>query len=86
LEDVEKHFGIPVVAVVKDDINLIESLFYFKPHVVYRDKSKTSKEIKRFAGSLAGNPEKISWFMKNFGKFGKEKVNRELMRKKLYNL
>lgn len=86
LEEVEKHFGIPVVALVNDDKDVIESSFYFKPHTIHKENSYASKEIKRFAGSLAGNPEKIGWFMKNFGKMGKEKVNRELMRKGLYNL
>jgi len=86
LDEVEKHFGIPVVAKIRDDKGIIESLFYHKPHTVYDQDSKISSEIKRFAGSLAGNPEKISWFMKNFGKMGKEQVNRELMRKELYGL
>jgi len=86
LDEVEKHFGIPVVARIKDDRQMLESLFYHKPHTIYNENSHISNEIRRFAGSLAGHPEKISWFMKNFGKMGKEQVNRELMRKKLYNL
>jgi len=88
LDEIEEKFGIPVVAKVKDDKEMLESVFYYKPHNIHKSGSATSNEIRRFAGSLAGNPEKVSWFMKNFGfgKMGKEQVNRELMRKKLYDL
>lgn len=87
LDEVEKHLEIPVVARVMDDKTFSESTFYYKPHNIHKSNSNASKEIRRFAGSLAGEPEKVSWFMRNFsklGNFGKEKVNRELLRKKLY--
>ena len=87
LSEVEKHCNIPVMARIQDDKSILESLFYYKPHGLYNASSPISKEIKRFAGSLAGQPEKVSWFMRNFSKFGnfnKEKVNREVLRQKLY--
>jgi len=87
LNEIEKTSNIPVVARIQDDKEMLESLFYFKPHNMHKPNSAVSQEIRRFAGSLAGKPERIGWFMKNFskvGNFGKEKVNREILRQKLY--
>jgi hypothetical protein len=49
------------------------------------DKSNgAAKEINRFASALAGRPEKVNWFLRNFSHFNKERVNRELTRQKFY--
>lgn len=84
LHDVENFLDVPVVAKISDDKGVTESVFFRKPITLHNPKSKVSKEIKKFASALAGEPEKLNWFMRNFGHFKKEKVNRELMRQKLY--
>lgn len=84
LGDIENFLEVPVVARILDDKKVTEAVFFRRPIVMHDRKNPVAKEIKRFASSLAGNTEKPNWFMRNFGHFKKEKVNRELMRQKFY--
>ena len=81
LKEVENMSDIPVVARIKDDKVMSESLFYRKPITLHKKAHPISKEIKRFASAVCGEPEKVRWFMRNFSK---EKVNREIMRQAFY--
>lgn len=83
LKEVENNMGIPVLAKIKDDKKMTEAMFYKKPISLHDPTHTISKEIKRFASALVGVPEKTSFSLfKNL--FGKEKVNREVLRQKLY--
>ncbi|VVB80457.1 Iron-sulfur cluster carrier protein [uncultured archaeon] len=85
LEEIEKSFELPVLARIKDNKKLIESYHQKVPISVYDSMNEISKEIKRFAGSLAGIREQRGFLSKLFGKdFKKESVNRELMRQNFY--
>lgn len=85
LDEVEKAFELPVLARIKDNKKIIESYHRKVPISVYDSMNEISKEIKRFASSLAGIREKRGIFSKLFGKdFKKESINRELMRQNFY--
>jgi len=88
LRDVEELGGIPVVAKIRDDKKMAESLYHRKPLTLHRENNKISREIKNFAEVLCGSPEEPRGFLNRWfpwGKtFSKEKVNRELMRDKFY--
>jgi MinD-like ATPase involved in chromosome partitioning or flagellar assembly len=85
LDEVEKAFGLPVLARIKDNKGLLESYHKKVPIIVYDSLNEVSREIKRFAGSLAGIKEERGFFAKLFGKdFRKESINRELMRQNFY--
>jgi len=83
LPEIERLSEIPVVAMIPDNKKMAESIYYKTPISVFSKGNKVSKEIKKFAGALAGLPEKLG-FMQRFLPFGKEKVNREVMRKQFY--
>jgi len=87
LKEIENKSGIPVVARIKDHKKMVESSYYKKPIGVYDNLNAISKEIKNFASALCGEPEKQGILLKIFGlknAFGKEVVNRELLRKSFY--
>lgn len=84
LNDIEDFMSIPVVAKILDDKDITESVFFRKPITLHKKNSKSAKAINKFASALAGNPEKINWFLRNFSHYSKDRVNRELMRQKFY--
>lgn len=84
LNDIEEFLGIPVVARIYDDKKVSESVFFRKPITLHDTNHHVSKAIHTFASALVGQPEKVNWFMRNFGHFKKDRVNRELLRQKLY--
>ena len=86
LNDVESAGGIPVVARIKDDKNMVKALHFKEPIVLHKRNSNFSEELRRFASALCGVPGEKGGFFSNFFPLspGKEKINRELMRKKFY--
>lgn len=83
--EIEKASNLPVVARIKDHKKVLEAIHSKVPLTLYDSLNDISKEIKTFAGSLSGVPEKRSFFSRLFGKhFEREQVNRELMRKSFY--
>lgn len=85
LADVEEFLSVPVVARIMDNRGMVESMFYRRPMTIHDRSNPVSKEIRRFASALAGEPEKVNWFMRSFGHvFKKEKINRDVLRQKLY--
>jgi MinD-like ATPase involved in chromosome partitioning or flagellar assembly len=84
LKDIEQFLEVPVLARISDDKEMVRSVFFRKPLVLHNPSNKISKEVRRFASALAGSKERVGWFMRNFGHYKKEKVNRELLRQKFY--
>lgn len=85
VRDIEDAVGIPVVAKIKDDKKNVGALFTRIPMTVYDASSKFSREINKLAHALTGEDKKIGFFGKLFGNFGREAVNRQLLRKNFYN-
>jgi len=85
---VEENFGVPVLAKIKDDKKIREAVFLKKPITVHDSENCISREIRRFASALCGEPEQLDGFFQKFlpfrDFFHKEKVNRELMRQGFY--
>lgn len=85
LREIENVFGLPVLARIKDNKKMIEAYYQKVPISVYDKMNDISKEIRRFAGSLAGVKEERGFISKLFGRdFNRESVNRELMRQNFY--
>jgi septum site-determining protein MinD len=85
LEEIERLSDLPVLARIKDSKKIIESSCSKVPISVYDSLNEVSKEVKRFAGSLAGVRERKGFFTRLIGlDLRKEAVNRELMRQNFY--
>lgn len=85
LEEIEKAVGIPVVAKIKDDPTHVEAIFTRIPASVYNKSSRFSTEIAKLSDALSGEKTKTSIWRKLFAvKFGKEEVNRQVLRKDFY--
>jgi len=88
ISQIEKISKIPVFAKIPDHKNIARAIHQKTPISVLEPKNKVSKEISNFASALCGKPEKPSGIFKNFlpfkNLFGKEIVNRELMRQDFY--
>jgi septum site-determining protein MinD len=62
IEDIEKTLGLPVMAKIPHDKNILKSVSEFVSSVSYKPKSSASSEILKLAASLSGskyNPFKI---------------------------
>ena len=67
LKDVEKTSGVPVMAVVPHDTDVLEALSKFKPFTKYKPKSAGAEEYLRLAAAVIGEkykPVKIKRLMK----------------------
>ncbi len=85
LEEIEKAVGIPVVAKISDDKEHVKSIFTRIPASVYSKRSKFSREIARLSDAISGEKTKKSFFAKIFSfNFGKEEVNRQMLRESFY--
>jgi MinD-like ATPase involved in chromosome partitioning or flagellar assembly len=88
LEEVEDHFEVPVLAKIRDHKGIKEATFFRKPITVHEPGNCISREIRRFASALCGEPEDNSGFFQGLlpfkDLFHKERVNRELVRHGFY--
>jgi MinD-like ATPase involved in chromosome partitioning or flagellar assembly len=87
LNEIEKISKIPVMAKILDNKGMAESLYRKKPITILNSRSPIAREIKRFTSAISGNPEEKGFVDRFFifkNLMGKEKVNRELLRQKLY--
>jgi MinD-like ATPase involved in chromosome partitioning or flagellar assembly len=87
LKQIEDYSDIPVVARINDNKEILAAMHARKPMIIHAPKNEISKEIKRLAAAISGEKEsKDSFFSRLFlsNLMGKEKVNRELMRKRFY--
>jgi MinD-like ATPase involved in chromosome partitioning or flagellar assembly len=85
---VEERSGIPVFARLRDDLGLARASFEKKPLSLLDPSSSFSREIHNFSSALCGSPEQPGGFFSRlfpFKKlFGREVVNRELLREQFY--
>ena len=82
LEEIEKASGVPVIAVIRDDVRIQEGLAHNTPIVIYKQRSAPSIEIKKLAASLINerynDPRLFSGlFRKNLKR---HEVSREIIR------
>ncbi len=88
LRDIEELGGIPVVAKIKDSKRMGKALYNREPMCVHSDTDCITREVKKLASALVGEPSQpVGFFGKLFGWTGlarKEEVNRELMRSEFY--
>jgi pilus assembly protein CpaE len=87
LNQIESISEIPVMARIKDHKKMSQALKEKTPMTILDEGNEISKEIRKLASAICGTPEKEGFFQKliplgNFLK--KDKVNRELLRKKFY--
>ncbi|MEK6898390.1 MAG: AAA family ATPase [Nanoarchaeota archaeon] len=79
LEEIENVSGVPVLAVIPYDIDILKSLSNFSPYTSYRKNSKGSVEYRKLAGILVG--EKYNPFsLRNFFQITpkRQEINREI--------
>jgi pilus assembly protein CpaE len=87
LKEIESISEIPVMAKIYDNKKMAEALYLKKPITIIDNRNQVSKEIKRFSSAISGNSEEENLIEKIFNLknlFGREKVNRELLRQKFY--
>ena len=85
LNEIQESTGIPVVSIVREDANVMRSLFARVPVSVYAKNSGFSKDIRKLSAALIGLPEKKSLFDRLFKRaYGREHQNREALRKHFY--
>jgi len=87
LSQIESISEIPVMARIKDHKGLARSLSEKTPITILDTSNIVSKEIRNMASAICGHPEKTNVFHRIFKRtpiIGKEKINREFLRKKFY--
>jgi len=85
VEDIEKTSETPVLAVLPDDIKILEALSLASPAAINFEKSDAVIEYKKLAASLIGKQyvdRRVSYQLKRLFSKGlpKEEINRELLR------
>ncbi|MBT3398339.1 AAA family ATPase [archaeon] len=88
LNEIENISEVPVMARIRDHKNMAIALHHKTPITVHDRENIVSKEIRKFASAICGEPEKPSGFFQRFlpfrGFVHKDEVNREMLRKKFY--
>jgi len=87
VNEVEKISNIPVMAKIRDHVKMAHAIKERIPITILDETNTISQEIKNFAGALCGTPEKKGILQRLFpflSPVGKEEVNREFLRQKLY--
>ena len=88
LKDIEDLGGIPVVAKIKDSKKMGKALYYREPMCVHSDSDCITREVRKLASALVGEPSQPGGFFGKLfgwtGLIGKEEVNRDLMRSEFY--
>ncbi len=88
LEEIEEATDVPVLAVLPEDIKILESVAYTIPASQHSPLGKAVIEYKKLAAALIGenykDPRVIAKIKRLFSKnVGKEEVNRTLLKEKL---
>lgn len=87
LNEIERISEFPVLAKIKENKRMAESLHFKTPMTVLDETNAISKEIKKFASAICGSPNEGGFFQKLLpfkNLLGKEEVNREILRRKFY--
>ncbi|MBU0615627.1 MAG: AAA family ATPase [Nanoarchaeota archaeon] len=84
LKDIEEASDVPVLAVLKDDINVLEALAASKVAALHKPKTNVSIEYSKLAGALLGqnvrDPRMLNRVRDIFIKdFEKQAVNRQVL-------
>lgn len=79
LRQIEKNSGVPVLAVIPHDINVLKALSEYTPYPEYRSFSEGSQEFKKLAAALVGERYK-SFDLRSVFRFTPklQDVNREI--------
>lgn len=86
LAQIEETSEIPVVARIKNHNGMARALYYQKPLTLVDPFNTISKEIRKFASALCGEPEFQNKLLERLlVGMSKEKVNRDMLRQNLYN-
>jgi septum site-determining protein MinD len=85
LSDIEDATGTPVMAVLPDDVKVIEALASTTPAALHAPTREVSYEYKKLAAALLGVQFEDNRFMPKIKKmlnkeYGKHEINREVMR------
>lgn len=81
LENIEESCGIPVISMIGDDKQAIESLYIRKPLTLFSGQSSIKNGIGKIGAALANYPEERSFWKRMLGmRYSKEEVNRQLLR------
>tara|TARA_Y100000310_G_C20694459_1_gene824515 strand:- start:3537 stop:4352 length:816 start_codon:yes stop_codon:yes gene_type:complete len=88
LQEIEEESGeMPVMARIRDHKKIAAAAFHKAPITVHDSGNIISREVRRFVSALCGSPEEPVGFLGSvlpFGRPGKEKINREVLRKEFY--
>lgn len=85
VHDIEETTGIPVLAVIPYDINVLKSVSKFMPSTSYKPNSESSQEYKKLAGILIGikyKPMRLSNLFKLTPR--KHEINREIFYERVF--
>jgi MinD-like ATPase involved in chromosome partitioning or flagellar assembly len=87
IHDIEDTSETPVLAVLPDDIKILESLALTTPAAINFEKSNAVIEYKKLAAALIGKKHVDKRFSRRFKRFfsrelPREEVNREMLRTK----
>lgn len=75
---IEETSGVPVLAVIPEDIEVVKSLSTFTPSVIDNPKSRGSIEYKKLAEVIIGEKHRPSNFWNLFRSPQRQDVNREI--------
>ncbi len=86
IKEIEDVVGVPVMAVIPYDTNVLKALSEFKTSVSHKPKSKGSQEYKKLAATILGEKYNTGKFMKFFGWMNpkKEEINRQIYRDEVF--
>ena len=85
ISDIEETTGIPVLAVIPYDLNVLKAVSKFMPSTSYKPNSESSLEYKKLAGILIGikyKPKGLRNFFKLTPK--KHEINREIFYERVF--
>jgi len=83
IEEIEKNAETPVLAVLKDDVRILEALSLTKPAAIHSPKSDTIIEYKKLAAALVGEEYKGDIF-ERMKSFISPKTKQDLNRQELF--
>ena len=83
--DIENTTGVPVLAVIPHDVDVVKSVSKFMPAFSHNPKSRGSVEYRKLAAAIVGEKEKKPFFQSLFRLVPKRQdVNRELFYETLF--
>jgi septum site-determining protein MinD len=85
IDDIEDMTGVPVMARIPHDIDVLKALSKFIPSTVYKPKSDASIEYKKLAATLIGEKYKAPRFKDFFRRTPlRQDINREIYYERIF--